>query len=212
MSKFLDEVIEDYPQLSVCKDSIEEAYQVLESCYRSNCKLLVCGNGGSASDSEHIAGELLKGFYLKRKLGDSERIKFRDILGQEGDLIVDNLQGALPTIALTGHPSLSTAFANDVNPDFIFAQQLYGLGNKGDVLLAISTSGNSKNVIWASKVAKAMGIKVIGLTGGNGGLLAEYSEVCIKAPGRDVARIQEMHLPIYHTLCAWLEETFFGSK
>jgi D-sedoheptulose 7-phosphate isomerase len=212
MSKFIDEIVTDYPQLNTCTQEIKESYLLIEECFKSGNKLFTCGNGGSASDSEHIAGELLKGFFLKRPLIAEERDMFVNLFGDEGSMIADNLQRGLPVISLVGHPSLSTAFANDVNPDFTFAQHLFGLGKSGDTLLAITTSGNSRNVIWAVKVAKMMGIKVVGLTGPTGGKLAELADICIKAPGRNVARVQEMHLPIYHTLCAWLEDSFFNEE
>jgi len=194
-------LFERYPDLSGLKDNIMEAYTALWRTYRDKGKLLVCGNGGSASDSEHIVGELMKGFYKKRPLGE----QISKIIGYESRY----LQEALPAIALTGHTSLSTAFMNDVDPDMVFAQQVYGYGRKGDAFLGISTSGNSKNVVNAAKVAKALGLTVIALTGPKGGELGEICDVLINVPGDTVAEIQERHLPVYHTLCAMLEEKFF---
>jgi D-sedoheptulose 7-phosphate isomerase len=173
----------------------------MEASFASGGKLLVCGNGGSAADADHIVGELMKGFYKKRSLPAEEASK----LGEYARY----LQGALPAIALTQHAALSTAFLNDVNPEMGFAQQVYGYGRDGDVLLGISTSGNSKNVCNAVRVAMNLGIKTIGLTGRKGGRLSEISDVCIGVPADITADIQELHLPIYHTLCAMLEELFF---
>ena len=161
----------------------------------------MCGNGGSASDAEHIVGELMKGFYRQRSLSREEK----EIFGELGD----NLQEALPAISLTGHPALSTAFMNDVDPEMVFAQQVYGYGRKGDVLMALTTSGNSRNVLNAARVARAKGMKVVGLTGRDGGSLKELCDVCIIVPGQATADIQEYHLPVYHTICAMLEESFF---
>ena len=190
-----------YPSLLPIKEEIHKAYEAMEETYRQGGKLLVCGNGGSASDSDHIVGELMKGFYKARKLTEEQKAVFGD-LG-------DNLQGALPAISLTQHTALSTAFLNDVEPDMVFAQQTYGYGNKGDVFLGISTSGNARNVIHAAKVARAKGLKVIGLTGKDGGELKKISDICMVVPAGITADIQELHLPIYHTLCAMLEERFF---
>ena len=194
-------LIERYPELRDVESDIQKAFQILVSSYETDGKLLICGNGGSASDADHIVGELMKGFYKKRPLKESEKKGMEEI--------AENLQGALPAISLTMHPALSTAFLNDVNPQMIFAQQLFGLGRPGDVLLALSTSGNSRNVVNAVMVAKARGIKVISMTGRTGGILKEYSDVCIRVPADITADIQELHLPIYHALCAMLESYFF---
>ena len=168
-------------------------------------KLLICGNGGSAADSDHIAGELLKGFDSKRPLGAEWQAK----LGAE---LAGNLQGAFPVIPLTGLSAISTAYANDCNADYIFAQLVFGLGQKGDVLLCISTSGNSKNVLHAAAVARAKGIRVVGLTGESGGNLVADADVCVRVPANIVWEIQEYHLPVYHTLCLMLEDHFFGGE
>lgn len=196
-----DRLFERYPQLELLKDNIMDAYRCLLRTYINQGKLLVCGNGGSAADSEHIVGELMKGFYKKRPV-DGEMFK---LTGEDSKL----LQGALPAIALTGHYALSTAFANDVEAQMVFAQQVYGYGRKGDALLAISTSGNSANVVKAARLAKDMGLKVIAMTGVKGGKLAEICDVLINVPAENTADIQEYHLPIYHTLCAMLEEKFW---
>ena len=198
---YLNRLLERYPALCDLKDIINGACRILEVSFASGGKLLVCGNGGSAADADHIVGELMKGFYKKRSLPAEEASK----LGEYARY----LQGALPAIALTQHAALSTAFLNDVNPEMGFAQQVYGYGRGGDVLLGISTSGNSKNVCNAVRVAMNLGIKTIGLTGRKGGRLSEISDVCIGVPADITADIQELHLPIYHTLCAMLEELFF---
>lgn len=201
MVDYLKRMTDRYPALQVVQSEVKEAFEILKNSYENDGKLLVCGNGGSASDSEHIVGELMKGFYKQRPIPATDR----QAIGE----ISDWLQGALPAIALTGHPALSTAFLNDVKPEMVFAQQVYGYGRKGDVLIAMSTSGNSVNVLHAVTVAKAKGMKVIGLTGKDGGKLKEVCDVCILVPAQVTADIQEYHLPVYHTLCAMLEEHFF---
>lgn len=197
----LERLLKRYPELEGNRENILGAYQLMENSYRKNGKLLICGNGGSAADSEHIVGELMKGFKKQRPIP----AEMKEKLGN----LADHLQGALPAIALTGHAALSTAFLNDVAPDMVFAQQVYGYGNENDVLLAITTSGNSGNVLNAVQVAKAKDMKVVGLTGSKGGKLKEVSDVCICVPGECTADIQERNLPVYHALCAMLEDTFF---
>lgn len=193
-----------YPMLIQMKESIEQAYEILEDCYEKDGKLLVCGNGGSAADSDHIVGELMKGFYKQRMLSAEEKERF----GKSGE----KLQGALPAIALTQHGALSTAFLNDVDPNMVFAQQVYGYGRDGDVFLGLSTSGNSMNVVSAAKVAAAKGMRVITMTGRDGGMLKDLSDICLIVPAQATADIQEYHLPVYHTLCAMLEEHFFPDE
>jgi D-sedoheptulose 7-phosphate isomerase len=204
--------IAKYPGISVIQKEIVDSYDILVDCFRSGNKVMTCGNGGSAADSDHIVGELMKGFLLKRELSTEQQTAFQLACPEEGAVIASNLQQAFPAISLVNSPALSTAFANDMSPDFIFAQQVFGIGNRGDVLIAISTSGNSKNVLWAAKVAQAQGIKVIGLTGMDGGKLADCSDVCLKVPAEKVFDIQEFHLPVYHLLCILVEETLFGKK
>ncbi len=201
MTDYLKRMTDRYPALESVRGQVSEAFEILRTSYENGGKLLVCGNGGSASDSEHIVGELMKGFYRQRPLPDAEK----EAIGE----ISTFLQGALPAIALTGHPALSTAFLNDVKADMTFAQQVYGYGKAGDVLIALSTSGNSANVLHAATVAKARNLAVIGLTGRDGGRLREICDVCITVPAWATADIQEYHLPVYHTLCAMLEEYFF---
>ena len=212
MEEQLNLLIERYPKLAVCKEDIKNAYDLLEAAYSNGRKLLVCGNGGSASDSEHIVGELMKEFKLKRKVYSDQAAALKEIDPELGQVLADNLQGALPAICLTGHSSLTTAFMNDANADLVFAQQVNGYGKAGDVFLGISTSGNSKNVLYAAVNAKAKGLKVIGLTGAKESKLMKYADVCIRVPETETYKIQEFHLPVYHCLCLMLEEKFFGEK
>lgn len=172
---------------------------------------MVCGNGGSSADSEHIVGELMKGFILKRQVLQSDLDKLNSLYPDDGSFLAANLQRALPALSLSSHTALTSAFVNDICPNMVFAQQVFGLGRTGDALLGISTSGNSANVLNAMKVAKLMCIKTIGLTGGDGGILASLSDVAIIAPAVETYRVQEYHLPIYHALCAMLENEFFGN-
>lgn len=209
----IEELIKRYPELKSCKQDIISAFEVLKECYSNEKKLLIAGNGGSCSDAEHIVGELMKGFKYKRSLNDNLKSKLISADSKRGTELAAKLQGALPAIALDGHQGLNTAFANDVENGGLltFAQQTLGYGNFGDVLLAISTSGNSQSVMYAVITAKAKGMKVIGLTGKDGGELAKYSDVAIIAPSNETFMIQEYHLPIYHCLCLMLEQYFFES-
>lgn len=210
MEEHLNLLIDRYPKLIDCKEDIWKAYQILETAYSSGRKLLVSGNGGSASDSEHIVGELMKEFKLKRRVYGSQATALKEIDKDMGKTLAENLQGALPAISLTGHSSLTTAFMNDAMPELVFAQQVNGYGKPGDVFLGISTSGNSKNVLYAAVNAKAKGLKVIGLTGAKESKLMKYADVCIRVPETETYKIQELHLPVYHCLCLMLEERFFG--
>ena len=214
MNKQLELLIERYPALSVCKDDIEKVYEVLEECFATGHKLLIAGNGGSCSDGEHIAGELMKGFKLQRKCSEEFAERLKSIDEERGAELAGKLQGGLPTIALDNHQALNTAYINDVaNGGLLtYAQQVYGYGKDGDVLLGISTSGNSKNVAYATVVARALGMKVIGLTGAKGGNLANVADVAIKVPETETYMIQELHLPVYHCLCLMLEERFFSGE
>ena len=209
MNKFIDELIDRYPKLESIKKDIEAAYELIKNMYKDGGKLLIGGNGGSAADSEHIVGELMKGFCKKRKISTGLAEKLENINEDLGLELGKCLQGALKAIAITGHTGLTTAFANDVDPNMIFAQQVYGYGDNEDILLCISTSGNSKNLIYAAITAKAKGMKVITLTGKDGGKLKEYSDIGIIVPENETFKIQELHLPIYHALCLELEEFFF---
>ncbi len=203
-------LIDRYPKLIVCKDDIEKTYELLEDTYNMERKLLVCGNGGSASDSEHIVGELMKEFKLKRMVYANQAEAMKAIDPEMGATLAENLQGALPAICLTGHSSLTTAFMNDANADLVFAQQVNGYGKANDVFLGISTSGNSKNVCYAAITAKAKGLKVIGLTGSKESKLSKMADCCIRVPETETYKIQELHLPVYHCLCLMLEDHFFG--
>lgn len=212
MNNNIDMLIERYPLLADCKESIQTAYDTMRLAYTEGRKLLVCGNGGSAADSEHIVGELMKEFKLKREIYKNQAEAMKLIDPELGDILARHLQGALPAIALTGHSSLTTAFMNDSNPELIFAQQVNGYGKPGDIFLGISTSGNSRNVLFAAVAAKAKGLKVIGLTGQAPCKLAQLADVCIKVPEVDTYKIQELHLPVYHCLCMMLEEHFFSPR
>lgn len=204
----LNELLERYPSLAEQKENIIAAYEILKDCYSRGNKLLVCGNGGSAADSEHIVGELMKKFKKQRKIQKSvydELVAF----GDDGKRLADVLEGALPAISLTSHIALSSAFANDKEPSAVFAQQVYALGRRGDTLICISTSGNSENCYLAAITAKAKGIKVASLTGKNESKLSAVSDITIFAPETETFKVQEYHLPIYHALCAMLEVEFF---
>ena len=210
--QYIDLLILRYPQLIVAKDCIVEAYQILEESYTNDGKLLVAGNGGSAADAEHIAGELMKGFVNPRKLEAEYSDALITVNKELGRVLSENLQGALPAIALDGHLALTTAYLNDCEPLLCFAQQVNGYGRKSDVFLGISTSGNSRNILYAATVAKAKGMKVIGLTGEKDSKLSEISDTCIQVPETETYKIQELHLPVYHCLCLMLEDTFFGKE
>ena len=210
LMKHIDLLVERYPSLESAKEDIIAAYEVLEESYKNGGKLLVAGNGGSAADAEHIVGELMKGFKLPRKPKTDFAEKLMTENQELGAVLAENLQGALPAIALDGHPALSTAYMNDCEPLLCFAQQVNGYGKAGDVFLGISTSGNSKNVLYAATTAHAKGMKVIGLTGAKDSKLKDMSDVCIKAPQAETYMIQELHLPIYHCLCLMLEDKFFS--
>lgn len=205
----LNILMDRYPSLSVCRDDIEAAYKLIEECYISEGKLLVAGNGGSAADAEHIVGELMKGFKLPRTVLSEYREKLIMAEPEMGEVLAKNLQGTLPAIALDGHPALSTAYMNDCEPLLCFAQQVNGYGAENDVFFAISTSGNSKNILYAAVTARAKGMKVVGLTGQKHSRLAEFSDVCIRVPDTETYRIQELHLPVYHCICLMLEHRFF---
>ncbi|MFC2742607.1 MAG: SIS domain-containing protein [Selenomonas artemidis] len=212
----VDTLIARYPALEGCGTDIRAAITALCECYRAGGKLIVCGNGGSASDAEHIVGELMKGFLLPRHLDEAMLDKLHAVCDAKDPRAVDyfmqNLQGALPAISLPSQLAISTAFSNDQAPDLTFAQQVLGLGKEGDILLGITTSGNSKNVIYAFEIAKALGLTTIALTGTPGGRVAAdgLADIVIKAPASETYVIQEYHLPIYHALCIAAEEEFFG--
>jgi D-sedoheptulose 7-phosphate isomerase len=193
-----------------CDKAVAQTIAALISCYQRQGKLLVCGNGGSAADAEHIVGEMMKGFCLPRHLSDDDKARLASVAGDDTELLATKLQYGLAALSLVSHSALITATANDQDGQLIFAQQVWGIGLAGDVLLAISTSGNSQNVLLAAKVARAKNILVVGLTGASGGRLEEICDIAIKVPSDQVAEIQEMHLPIYHHICASVEAHFFA--
>lgn len=205
----LDELLERYPILENTGAAIEKAFEILRQTYSKKGTVFCCGNGGSAADSEHMVAELLKCFRRKRLIDPTVREQLQE-MGEEGALLIEKLEGALPAISLASQSAILTAFANDASWKCAFAQQLYGLGKKGDCLIAFSTSGNSVNCILASVLAKARGISTIAFTGNDGGKLAEHSTVAICVPEKETYLIQEIHLPIYHALCAMLEAEFFS--
>lgn len=211
LMRHIDLLVERYSSLESAKNDIVAAYLLLEESYENGGKLLVAGNGGSAADAEHIVGELMKGFKLPRKPEADFAEKLVEENQELGSVLAENLQGALPAIALDGHPAMSTAYMNDCEPLLCFAQQVNGYGKLGDVFLGISTSGNSKNILYAATTAHAKGMKVIGLTGAKDSKLKDMSDVCIKAPQTETYMIQELHLPIYHCLCLMLEDKFFAT-
>ncbi|MBO5548286.1 MAG: SIS domain-containing protein [Prevotella sp.] len=210
INQHIQTLIDRYPKLIVCRETIQQAYDILKASYAQGRKLLVCGNGGSAADSEHIVGELMKEFKLKREVYKDQADAMKSIDPELGAILAKHLQGALPAITLTGHSSLTTAFMNDSNPELIFAQQVNGYGKPNDVFLGISTSGNSRNVLFAAVAAKAKGLHVIGLTGQRDSRLKGLADICIQVPETETYKIQELHLPVYHCLCMMLEEHFFG--
>lgn len=203
------ELVQRYPELEGCIREIRAAGDAILSAYRNGGKLLACGNGGSGADAEHIVGELMKEFYIKRPLGTEEQNALKAI-DPAGEILARHLQGALPAITLTSNIALSTAYSNDAVPELVFAQQVWGYGCAGDILLAISTSGSSKNVYYAIVAARARGMRVIGLTGSREGTMDKLCDVCIKAPASETYQVQEYHLPIYHALCRYVEQEIFG--
>ena len=206
----LNELLIRYPLLTEIKEDITKAANEIINCYENHGKLLLCGNGGSCADCEHIVSELMKGFLNKRPISDSQRNEIKSNAPYLEDEIISKLQCGLPAISLPSMMALNSAFSNDVDPKLVYAQPLMALGQKNDILIAISTSVNSDNVYTAVKVAKALGLKVIALTGASGGRLKELADICICAPETETFKIQELHLPIYHYLCAETERHFFG--
>lgn len=210
LERHINSLLDRYPILISVKQEIIDAYLVMEECYKHDGKLLIAGNGGSAADSEHIAGELMKRFKTPRPISKDMADKLIAIDRVRGEELAKNLERGLMAIPLVAHEALSTAYINDVDGLGVFAQQLFGFGRSGDVFLGISTSGNSKNVMSATVVARALGIKVIGLTGADGGELAEVADVAVKVPEKETYLVQELHLPVYHCWCLMLEDKFFG--
>jgi len=209
MKKYLSQLVHEYPEIEECIPDISLAIKLMLDSINCNGKVLTCGNGGSASDAEHIVGELMKGFMHPRNLESKEIEPIMQLYPETGNEIVKNLQRPIPAISLASNSAFITAYSNDVSPDYVFAQQVYGLGNKGDVLLCLSTSGDSKNIVNAAIVAKIKGVDVIGFTGKSGGTLKEHADVLIKSPSFITPRIQEYHIAIYHAICAQIEEDIF---
>jgi phosphoheptose isomerase len=207
-------MLESHPALEKCETEVVAAFGLLRDCYNGGGKVLVCGNGGSAADAEHIVGELMNKLRAPRPIDGKEQSEIRrgavGSRAEEVEYVCENLQRALPAISLSSQTALMTAVGNDVAADMVFAQQVFGYGVAGDVLWAISTSGNSRNILTAALVAKARGVKVLGLTGADGGALAERSDVVVRVPERVTYRVQELHLPVYHTACSMLECELFG--
>jgi phosphoheptose isomerase len=206
----LDLLFAHYPVLKDCGEQIRDAFRMLSDCYHSKGLIMVCGNGGSAADAEHMVGELMKGFKLKRRISREQQLLLHAAFPAEAAYLSENLQQAIPAISLVSQTSVSTAFINDVAADMVFAQLVLGYGKAGDVLIGLSTTGNSRNVVNACKVAKALGIRTIGFTGANESRLSEICDIAIRVPAQEVYRVQELHQPVYHTLCAMLESEAFG--
>ena len=208
----LDELIRDYPQLECIRQDIRDAYRALETCYANKRRVFICGNGGSAADALHIVGELMKSFVIARPMDNGTANMLLSGCPDHAAYMIEHIQGALPAYALVENTALSTAFANDVQADMVFAQQLYGYAEKGDVLMAISTSGNAENVLNAVRFAGAVGLVTIGLTGGPGGALKPLCNICMIVPEAETYKIQELHQPVYHALCRMIEFRFFGDR
>lgn len=203
---FIENTVERYPALSICAEDISRSVAALVDCYRAGGKVLICGNGGSAADAEHISGELLKGFLSKRPVTEEERARLAPL----GDA-ADRLQRGIPAIPLTSLSSALSAFANDVSAELVFAQLVFALGGEKDLVIGLSTSGNSRNVVEALKTAKALGIKTVALTGEGGGALGEIADITVKVPATETYKVQEYHLPVYHAICAEAESVIFGN-
>lgn len=208
----INDLIKRYQDLEESKPQIVAAIEILIECYENGGKLLVCGNGGSAADAQHIVGELMKAFVLPRRLSGDKQMEIQNAFPHSSQYLIDNLQQVLPAVSLLGETSLTSAYANDKAPDLVFAQQVYGLGTDKDVFLGISTSGTSRNILYACQIAKVQGMKLIGLTGKSGGKMNEICDVTICAPSNVTYKIQEYHLPIYHAICLALENEFFGEE
>jgi D-sedoheptulose 7-phosphate isomerase len=206
----LIDLLNRYSELQPLKEQIAAAAETIIETYKNGGKVLVCGNGGSCSDADHIVGELMKSFEGRRPLAKELQDELISLSPETGKMLAEKLQQGLPAISLTVHQSLITAIANDISGEVIYAQQVVGWGNSGDVLIGLSTSGNSQNVIDAMIVARAKGLKTIGMTGETGGKMHEWSDVLINVPQRRTAYVQELHLPVYHALCMMVEIEFFG--
>ncbi len=205
----INEMILRYPELEICRKDVEDACNAVINCYSTNSKLLLCGNGGSCSDADHIVGELMKSFERKRPIDQDLDRNLKSVSDDRGTFIAERLQNALPAISLNAHNALISAISNDIDGSLVYAQQVAGYGQKGDILIAISTSGNSQNIVDAAITAKAKGLTVIGLTGEHGGKVKQYCDISICVPAKNTAEVQEFHLPVYHTICKVVENKFF---
>lgn len=211
MNALLKELMERYPSLGECRADIERAGDLMMETYRAGGKIMVCGNGGSCADSDHIVGELMKGFLQLRPIKGDERERLAQAIGVDGEDVVSKLQGGIPAISLPAQAAVLSAFANDVDASLVYAQLVYGYARKGDLLIALSTSGNSKNVVSAAKVARAVGISTLALTGSRESKLSNLSDCTVRVPETETFKVQELHLPIYHYLCAYMENEIFGA-
>ncbi|HKU39569.1 MAG TPA: SIS domain-containing protein [Polyangiales bacterium] len=206
----LEELVQRIPALDAMSDPLQSAFELLRVCLENGKKVLTCGNGGSAADADHIAGELMKSFAYRRPMNDADARRVRELFPDAAPQLIAAIETPLPAVALAGQTALVTAFANDVSYDYAFANQVYGLGARGDVLIAISTSGNSAAVLHACRMARIREVAVIGMTGASGGKLTALCDVALRAPARETHLIQELHRPIYHALCLALEQHFFA--
>ena len=205
----IQQLTERYPQLVSLTKDINAAFDIISESFSNNGKLMIAGNGGSAADAEHMVGELMKNFIIKRKLPASFVSEIKAVDSEIAQYLIPRLQPGLPAIALSCHASLNTAAINDIDGNITFSQQVYGYGKQGDVLLGISTSGNSKNILYAAATAKAKKMKIVALTGAGGGKLKQFADISLIVPETETYKIQELHLPVYHCLCQMLETKFF---
>jgi D-sedoheptulose 7-phosphate isomerase len=210
VEKLYQDFFDQFPELSSCSSEISGAFEAICNCYRAGGKLLVCGNGGSASDAEHIVGELMNKFAFRRPAPVQILDRLNELGVKNADYLFSKLEQGLAAISLVSQTSLMTAIINDIGADMVFAQQVYGYGKAGDVLLALSTSGNSTNVVNAVNVARAVGMSTIGFTGEDGGIMKELCHITIRVPERITCKVQQLHLPVYHLLCSMVEDEFFG--
>lgn len=206
----MEELLTRYPALKCCAEEIGKTAEILISGFKAGNKLMLCGNGGSCADCEHITGELMKGFLSRRPISPEKKAEMKRLNPAIGEDVLSKLQLAVPAIPLPSLTALNSAFCNDVDPSLVYAQELMGLGTPGDMLLCISTSGNSANCVAAAEVGKALGLTVIALTGAKGGRLKEKADICICVPETETFKVQELHLPVYHYLCAEVEATIFS--
>jgi D-sedoheptulose 7-phosphate isomerase len=209
-TEIINNLTERYPAINELSGKIKEAAETIIKCYQEGGKVLVCGNGGSCASADHIVGELMKGFERKRPVEQKLKDKLEEIAGERGKYLGNKLEKALPAISLNAHSALITAISNDTDASLIFAQQVAGYGNQGDILIGISSSGSSQNVIDAVITARAKEMIVIGMTGATGGRMKQYCDILLNVPETRTALVQELHLPVYHAICLIAEDHFFG--